>query len=214
VIRHVVQPGECMSKIAHRYGYRDANALFQAPENASLREQRDNPNVLRAGDVVAIPERDAPSHAVNTGEPAAFTVLRPRARLRLRLLDADHRPMSGKRYRLELGAVVKSGTTRGDGYVEEDVGVHHEAGTLFVWLEDGDRPHLALPVQIGALDPVSEDTGVLQRLRQLGFRLPDTPSAEELRGAIEAFQRKHRLETTGEANDATRRKLEELHDHR
>jgi hypothetical protein len=57
VISHVVAPGECLASIAEHYGFADPAVIYNHPENAALRRERPDPNVLLAGDVVAIPDR-------------------------------------------------------------------------------------------------------------------------------------------------------------
>jgi hypothetical protein len=216
MIRHVVAPGECMSKIAHRYGFADARNVYEAPENAELRQRRPNLNVLLAGDEVTIPDRAVAPEQVQTGATHRFVAPRPKVVLRVRLLDRQQHPHAGKRYRLKIeGGPVRQGQTNGEGYVEQPVPVTAVRGYLFVWLDDeAEAPHIALPVLFGHLDPVDEPSGVSTRLRALGYRLPDPSSDEDLRGALSAFQRDQRLDKTGEADAATRARLEQLHDHR
>jgi nucleoid-associated protein YgaU len=55
-IRHFVQQGECLSRIARRYGVREWRVVWDSPENEQLRAKRQNPNVLYPGDVVVIPD--------------------------------------------------------------------------------------------------------------------------------------------------------------
>src|ERR1043166_5851939 len=71
-----------------------------------------------------------------------------------------------------------------------------------------------LTLRFGHLDPSSETSGVLKRLRNLGFYDGDVDDVAdpELAGALVAFQRRYGLEISGIADDATRAKLQEVHD--
>ena len=55
-IRHVVEPGEHLSGIAARFGFRSTAPILGHPDNAELKKKRLNPNVLRPGDIVVIPD--------------------------------------------------------------------------------------------------------------------------------------------------------------
>jgi len=53
---HVVIEGETLASIALAEGFHDARKLFDAPENAALREQRGRPELVEPGDEVFIPD--------------------------------------------------------------------------------------------------------------------------------------------------------------
>lgn len=58
---HIVKRGETLSHIAAKYGFGgDWHALYQAPENAALRQKRPNVTRIQPGDHVVIPDRTAP----------------------------------------------------------------------------------------------------------------------------------------------------------
>jgi len=64
---HVVVEGESLSTIAAAEGFRDFRKLYDAPENAELRKKRPNPNLIRPGDEVVIPDRKPLSVTVTPG---------------------------------------------------------------------------------------------------------------------------------------------------
>jgi hypothetical protein len=53
---HVVIEGETLASIALAEGFHDAAKLFDAPENAPLREARSSPEQIQPGDEVVIPD--------------------------------------------------------------------------------------------------------------------------------------------------------------
>jgi hypothetical protein len=75
------------------------------------------------------------------------------------------------------------------------------------------RKGLSFRFNVGDLAPVSELTGVQQRLAHLHYyhgRHFGTPD-ESTRSALRAFQRDHALTITGEPDEATREKLRQEH---
>jgi hypothetical protein len=67
---------------------------------------------------------------------------------------------------------------------------------------------------MGFLNPVSDLTGVKQRLRNLGLYngAIDNNLSEETKDSLRAFQSLQQLPTTGEPDQATLDKLRQLHD--
>jgi N-acetylmuramoyl-L-alanine amidase len=82
---HTVTQGECISSIAERYGL-FWETVWNHPNNAELRQQRENPNVLRPGDVVFVPERREKLESGATDTRHRFLKKGVPAKLRLRLL--------------------------------------------------------------------------------------------------------------------------------
>ena len=64
---------------------------------------------------------------------------------------------------------------------------------------------------IGHLDPVDTDSGLQQRLSNLGYWPTGEDSTAALPYCLRAFQEDHDLEITGEANRPTYDKLKEVH---
>ena len=53
---HVVVTGRMVRKIATQYGISDWRQIWDDPKNSSLRQKRQEPNVLFKGDLLFIPE--------------------------------------------------------------------------------------------------------------------------------------------------------------
>ena len=120
-------------------------------------------------------------------------------------------PRANVPYVLEIDGVLNEGTTDADGRVEVTIPPNARRGKLI--LEPGTASEKTLPLRLGHLDPLSELTGVKQRLANLGFDCGDCSAADTpaLPAALRAFQEKQGLPITGEVDQATRDKLRELH---
>jgi len=203
---YVVAQGESIPSIAKDRGF-FWRTLWNHPENAALRQKRNDPNILYAGDVVFLPDlrvkqepgaTEARHRFARKGEPVPF---------RLRLLFMDE-PRANEDYVLEIDGRLIQGTTDADGRLEVRVPGNVDGGKLI--LKGGQEVY---PVRIGHLDPIDEVSGVQQRLNNLGFACGsvDGQAGEPMQAALREFQAKYELEVTGEADKATRRKLQELH---
>ena len=72
---------------------------------------------------------------------------------------------------------------------------------------------LTWSLRLGHLDPLSTNTGLQQRLTNLGYPVPvDGEIGPETQSALRSFQIVHGLSVTGQPDDATRAKLGETHD--
>ena len=204
---HAVQQGECLSSIAESYGF-TVDRLWKLSENAGLKQQRKNPNVLFPGDVVFIPEKDDRVESCGTGKRHQFRLdRRPPVELRLRLLSAGE-PIVDEPYRLEIEGTAVEGTTDGQGRILQTI--PHSATEALLRV---DNKHLMLRLALGSLDPLTEITGVQARLNNLGFRCGDVDGqlSPKTRVALESFQETYNLTANGEPSVETQDKLKELH---
>lgn len=211
---HTVQPGDCIASIAHAYGFADAAAIFDHPDNADLKQKRKDMHVLHPGDRVAVPERADKQRDCATGKQHKFKVKLPRVKLHLVLVGHDGQAMSGKQYKLVVGGRTIPGTTTGDGAVEAEIPADATDGTLFLKLRDDDETDgFPFPLQIGHLDPIEEISGVQARLENSGFHCGgETSLGPKTRAALMGFQKKMGIEPTGDLDDDTRQQLQSLHD--
>jgi uncharacterized Zn-binding protein involved in type VI secretion len=172
-----VKQGECVSSVAAKFGVGRA-AIWDHPENAALRREREDPNVLYPGDRLFVPHGE--------GAPPERTTLK------LRLLQ-NGRPHRNARYVLEVfgpAGSVRTGMTYADGFTEEHaVPAAATAGrvTLQVVFPDGSTRAQVYLLRIGSLDPVTTPEGVVDRLINLGY-LPagcgKEPDEAALRAAL------------------------------
>lgn len=215
---HVVKPGDCLYRIAQQYGFADWRTIYEHADNAEFRELRPNPNVIYPGDEIHIPAPAPKQLSLATSKQHKIKVERPKIMLRIELHDERDEPLADKEFSLAFGVTVYEGTTNGDGILEQKIKPGEERGQLTVYLT-GDRAaeRYVWDISVGHLDPVEELSGVRQRLNNLGFYCEpggvgvEGEIDESLRMALLGFQRVAEIELTGEADDATRAKLVELH---
>jgi putative peptidoglycan binding protein len=227
-----VGDGECIGSIAHEHGL-DWQVVWDHPKNAGLKKKRGNPNVVKTGDVVHLPDPEPKSRDISTGTEHRFTVKRKTAKLKLRLVKEplptgkseappprtdykeavsedpepgpppEDKPQANIAYKVEIGALTIEGQTDSDGILECDIPPDARAGRVI--LEPGTPNETVLPLNLGHLDPIEEVSGVKQRLANLTFPCGDgDDETPELAAALRAFQEKFSLEITGALDQKTR----------
>jgi len=217
-----VQAGDCMSSIAYAHGF-FWQTLWDLPANASLKNQRKNPNVLMAGDVVHIPDLTLKQEPGAPEQRHTFLLKGVPEQLRMKLLDAANKPRPNLDYIIVIDGKSRRGQTDANGELNEDIPPDARSGKL-IFDASSDSTGKSAPVnstkkelklQLGNLDPVSEPTGLKARLANLGFyKGPvDDQVDDATKQAIGAFQNKQGLPVTGIADDATQARLQELHGH-
>lgn len=209
---HQVKTGETLDSIALVYGLLP-DTVWLHESNGALRDKRKDGNVLVAGDTVNIPDPQVAPTGGGAGARHRFRRLGVPTKLSLHLVE-DGEPVANASYRLEIDGKTLAGITDGEGLLEENV--PHDATTAVLKL--GEPPdQREFDVQIGALDPVDEATGVQGRLQSLGFDCGgiDGDIGERTRAALVDFQRYiNHPDPQGVLDDDTRAALDALHDKR
>lgn len=210
-IRHVVQPGECLSRIALHHGFSDYLVVWNDAGNARLRRKRRNPNVLFPGDVVNIPDRKAKTISAGTQTCHTFVVKRPTKELRVAFADGAGKPLGDTDYVLVVDGDRRAGKTDGSGLLRAKLPFHLRTATV----EIAGRQ---LRLELGELNPIGDladhdATGIQQRLRNLGYDVGpiDGICGVRTRSALRLFQAEHDLPIDGELAAATLDKLIEVH---
>ena len=157
--------------IAAAKGFVRWRTVWDFVGNADLRATRENPNVLRDGDEVAIPSKVHRVAEVEGGV-AEYVVSREDERIvTFRLLDCEHEPFAGLRYQSKTGdANINRGVVPEDGWVT--LAIPSDAKKVDVALHlsvdnDDDPLELEYQVQEEALGDSPEHKN--QRLLNLGF---------------------------------------------
>jgi hypothetical protein len=199
-IRKTVEQGDCLSSISDEHGF-FWSTVWNHPDNADLKELRNDPNALLEGDVVVVPDKAMKEESCATEQKHKFKKKGTPAKIKIRLM-LDDEPRANEPYRLQIDGTWFEGNLDGDGFLEQVIPPGSVRGILRVGTgERIDEYELAL----GTLDPIDTDSGVNGRLRGLGYHFEgDDPEA-----AIRAFQKKEQLEETGAIDDQTRKKLKE-----
>ena len=205
-IQHTVVPGDSVIRLAERHGL-FADTIWNHPANSTLRARRSHMNELLPGDVITIPDRRTGSHGVPTGSRHRFRRRGIPAKFRLQVV-VHGAPRANAPYSLIVDGVARDGHTDSDGVLEEPVPSGASAGELIVGLE-----RLRVQIDFGHLPPASELAGVQHRLRNLGYTIDDTDGelGESTRAALVAFQSDCDLPQTGEPDEATHSRLDQVH---
>ena len=108
---HVVQQGEWLSKIAALYWIADPNTIWDHANNEQLKKLR-KPELLFPEDKLYIP--DLPLEPSKTGEKHTIVMKLPKpATLKIKILNADDKPLANKKFQLKLGSQEFSGSSVG-----------------------------------------------------------------------------------------------------
>ena len=225
---YVVRQGDCIIKIAARYGV-DPDAVWSHPENAALRAARREKSVLLPGDRVFVPSGNAARLRPRVGEVNRYVAQIPVTTLEIKLaremlqaldagrpetsVDGEARVEPARRiaYRLEVGRTIVEGSTDDRGMLRASVPAIENWGVLT--LEPSTPRERVVLIAIGHLDPETEWSGVRQRLSNLGI-LTDQPMHEDdevSRKAVGDFQRLCGLKLTGQVDPETRDAIVKLH---
>jgi len=202
---HKVEGNECVSSIAEAKGF-FWQTLWNHAENKDLKSRRKDPNILMEGDVIFIPEREAKQLDGATEKRHPFRKKGVPARVRFRLLDQG-KPRANVRFVLNVDGKLTEGRTDGDGKIDVPVSPLAQACTLTLYEGEHEVVHV---LQLGSLDPVTEPSGAVKRLQNLGLLGTHAEDAEVERG-VRIFQNQQKLPVTGKLDDATQNALIKAH---
>ena len=205
---HTVAQGEHLAGIAAAYGFTDYESIWRDPANAQLKQKRKYPHTLHPGDQVVIPDRQERHEPSATDKRHTYKRLGKRLMLRLAIKDFDNKPLKNEKCILAIDGSSQDLQTDGDGKLEIRVSPEAKRGVLVV-----PRLDREIPIEIGHLDPIDEESGWRGRLINLGYYdgAPEDDKPEEWRWALEEFQCDHGVRISGEADEATRSKLKSVH---
>jgi len=202
MIAYTVRQGECIGCIAYRYGHLP-DTVWNEPANASLKNQRKDPNVLFPGDAVQIPDLRVKEISCATEQRHRFKrkAVPIKFVVQLRL---QNQKLANEDYELTVGNKTIRGKTDGDGKLEAKILPDAAGGSLRI---RGRK----IPFNLGTLDPVETTTGQQQRLNQLGHPCGpvDGRHGPRTSAGFRSFQKAHRLTENGQADAPTLAKLKE-----
>lgn len=203
---HIVKAGECVATIAAKYGM-PWKAIWDAPENATLRRTRPDPNVLAAGDKVVVPKPKPRQESVQSGKTNTFKVKREKVRLYLQL-KAGPDPLGGEEWKLSCGDKNAEGTTGSDGIIEAEIPADESEATLTL-----PKRKQKYTLALGELDPIETVRGAQARLHNLGIYNGDRSGNldDATRMALEQVQTMEKLPVTGKYDAATQKALAKIY---
>ena len=205
---HVAKVNDCISSIALEHGF-FPDTIWNDPDNADLRRVRRDPNVLRTGDLVVIPDKRRKEDDKPTDQRHQFKRKGFPTTVHIRLLKNDE-PRANETYQLVVDGQIHEGRTDGDGHLWIYIPANDRKATLYVG-EGEDRNEYKLALRY--LQPISDLLGAQQRLNNLGY--PAGPENGNLSPmimqALMRFQHDNGLDVTGEYDEKTQERLLELH---
>jgi hypothetical protein len=165
--QHVVAAGECVSRIAHSYGFRDYRTIYEDGSNAEFRKKRPNPNLIYPGDEIVIPDKKPRKVSKPTGARHKFVVNTTTRYLRMRLHYDDGAPIANTPFKLTSCGQVVQGQTDSNGILEQEIPKDSETAQV-------DVESFTWKVRIANLNPMektSDDgvSGYQSRLRNLDY---------------------------------------------
>ena len=141
---HVVQQGEHLARIAYDYGFTDYRTIWNHPENAALKQERQNPNVLYPGDRLFIPDRDLREEQQAIDAKKKYVIGAEPLRLRVRFEKMYEGPVAGTPCELRIGTESVRDTTDGGGRAQFEIPATLEGASFHlsdkIAAKDGDVP--------------------------------------------------------------------------
>ena len=196
-----VKQGDCISSIAYENGFL-WKTLWSHPDNAKLKNDRKDPNVLLPGDTVHIPEKEEKEENCNDKQKHRFRLKGGPVKTKMQLL-LNGKPRSGESYELYVDdELQKKGKTDAKGFVEASIPPNATKGEIVVRKKANEERY---EFYFGTLDPLSTDEGIKGRLLNLCY-----PVKGDLSSAIKAYQSSYKtdgLTETGTADQNTRNHL-------
>jgi hypothetical protein len=206
---HRVERGEWMGSIATRYGYKTWEPIWNRSENASLRAERGDPELLQEGDRVFVPVGESKTKDGATELRHRFVTRQDDARFRIRFIHVQglidtFGPIA---YSLELGTNRDEGNVSSEG---QEASLPIPLGLKLGTLVFGG---ISYELHIGALDPLRSTSGMQARLRNVGFDAGpiDNVVGPLTRRGTRQFQDFYAIQVDGIIGPETRGKMKEVY---
>jgi len=215
---YTVKQGDHLSGIAYQYGFANYNPIWDHAENADLKKERKNPNVLFPGDQLFIPDKETKHYSKPTDQLHKFQVKTTPLKLRIKLHRFYAKPIANTPCDLFIAGNLMKVTSDANGIVEQAIPETARDGKLTVHqqitVKGRSVPNdFEIPLKIGDLNPVKKLSGQVGRLSNLGYYRSDLEPLDdpEFVSAVEEFQCDQGLTVDGDCGPQTQAKLEEVH---
>jgi len=182
--------------------------VWDHPQNQALKDKRKNPNILKKGDKLYVPDKEYKQDPAQTEATHTYKVRTKKVKFSVALLELGE-PRADEEWVLKInGDEVAKGTTDGNGTLEAQIPAGAKNGWLFVGEKQDEYK-----VRFGYIDPIDEVSGIQSRLKNLGFYYGqvDDINGPLTTAAIAEFQRMIEITGEGELTDETKQKLVEFH---
>ncbi|HEY4329743.1 MAG TPA: peptidoglycan-binding protein [Phycisphaerae bacterium] len=205
---YFVQQGDCLSSIAAEFK-RLPSTIWDAGENADLKQKRKSSNILMPGDKIVIPDLKTKQIAAPTDQETKFVRQGAtcKLRVRFRILDGTKETkLTGEDFALHIAGKNVNGSTDGDGGVRKPLDPTAGGGSIRI-------RGRSIPFSLGALDPHDSITGLQARLNQAGYNAGavDGDLGPRTQAALKKFQKDQGLTESGNADQATFDKLKQIY---
>ncbi len=190
---HNVRQGEDIDGIAYEYGYHPTT-LWDHADNKELKEKRENPNMLKEGDEVIVPELELGEEKVQTEQRHKFYRKGVTSALKIQFCEEDE-PRADVPYifklktRCETQQKDVSAKTDKDGFLKEIIPPNATEGEII--LDPGENEE-HIPFQLGHINPADDGCqGIQCMLNNMGYFCgnEDDELGELTIAAIREFQR-------------------------
>ncbi len=205
---HTVKQGECLSSIGQRYGIPwqkiwDHNPDKHKDENNRKRD----PNIIQPGEVFVIPDKEEKQESGATGQRHRIRLKGVTEKLMV-YVNCVGKPRADEPYTIVVDGDCSQGTTNSEGLVE--VLIHPNAKWAELTVGKNPLEQQIFGLAIGHLNPITEISGIQQRLINLGFECEVTGKMDQqTRDAISEFQGNYDIEITGDRDQKTLDDLEQ-----
>ncbi|MFO1063535.1 MAG: LysM domain-containing protein [Pirellulales bacterium] len=217
-IKHVVQEGDCLSKIAKHYGF-TWKKLWDYGPNATLKAKREDPNLLYPGDIVVIPEKSPKMESKGTNQKHTFKKRTELPTFQIRLLF-EGAPLANFDAELTFQSpswsATKTGKTDSDGnlLIESSPKIRIPGDTPGATLLIGNKPYqIRYSICLSSLPDHKTAAGASIRLYNLGYTssIINESQIDELQPAIVRYARSKQQKSNGELSESVKSELKKDH---
>jgi hypothetical protein len=204
---HTIVEGDSIPSLAFAAGL-FPDTIWNHPQNAQLKEQRQDMNVLFPGDLVFVPDKQRRVEMADTDQLHKFRRKGVPCRLRLQLFNIET-PRANEDFELSIDGRTQKGSADGAGVIEIWLPPDAKQGALKIGKDDA-----VIELKFGHMDPLAETAGLQKRLANVGYPMNDAPGEirDSTREALLSFQRRFQLKESGEFDDPTKALLAKFHD--